>query len=250
MKWYPSKKIQNLNLRRSPDHSYPYAPFSRQLKIFGIAFKLIFSLWWHKITGNNSPRSRHRIAKWLVKNILELGPTFIKIGQALSTRADLIPIEYIQEFSQLQDRVPPFHSDLAIAVIEQELGKPISVLFAEFNPTPIAAASLGQVHKARLHTGEDVVVKVQRPGLAKLFNLDFEILHRLVRWLNRLLKDIRKFNLEAIYREFFELLYLEIDYIHEGKNADRFRQNFQNYQRVAVPEVYWQYTTCKILTLE
>ncbi len=222
----------------------------RQFKTFSIAFKLIFSLWWNKNTGNDSPRSRHRIAKWLVRNILELGPTFIKIGQALSTRADLIPIEYIEEFSQLQDRVPSFSSDLAIAAIEQELGKPISILYAEFNSTPIAAASLGQVHKARLHTGEDVVVKVQRPGLAKLFNLDFEILHRLVRWLNRFLKGIRKFNLEAIYREFFELLYLEIDYIHEGKNADRFRENFQGYQRVTVPKVYWQYTTSKILTLE
>lgn len=250
MKWHPGKKSNNSQLRHNSPSSYPYAPFSRQLKIFSIAFRLILSLWWYKVTGNNSAKSRHRIAKWLVKNILELGPTFIKIGQALSTRADLIPLEYIQEFSQLQDRVPAFDSDLAIAVIEQELGKPISIMFAEFNPTPIAAASLGQVHKARLHTGEDVVIKVQRPGLARLFNLDFEILHRLVRWLNRLLKDVRKFNLEAIYREFFELLYLEIDYIHEGKNADRFRQNFQEYQRVAVPQVYWQYTTCKILTLE
>ena len=180
---------------------------------------------------------------------MQLGPTFIKIGQALSTRADLIPIEYIEEFGQLQDRVPPFDSTLAIAVIEQELGKPIDLLFAEFNSTPLAAASLGQVHKARLHTGEDVVVKVQRPGLARLFNLDFEILHRLVRWLN-VFKSVKKFNLEAVYREFFDLLYQEIDYIHEGKNADRFRENFQNYQRVAVPEVYWQYTTSKILTLE
>ncbi len=250
MKWHQSKKSQNSRSQRSLPVSYPYSPFWRQLKIFGIAIKLIFSLWWNKTTGNNSARTRHRIAKWLVKNILELGPTFIKIGQALSTRADLIPWEYIEEFGQLQDRVPPFSSDLAIAVIEQELGKPISVLFAEFNPTPLAAASLGQVHKARLHTGEDVVIKVQRPGLARLFNLDFEILHHLVRWLNRLLKDVRKFNLEAIYREFFELLYLEIDYIHEGKNAERFRQNFQSYQRVAVPQVYWQYTTSKILTLE
>ncbi|MGD1922273.1 MAG: ABC1 kinase family protein [Pleurocapsa sp.] len=230
--------------------SYSYSPFLRQFKTFSIAFKLIFSLWWNKNTGYDSPRRRNRIAKWLVRYILELGPTFIKIGQALSTRADLIPIEYIEEFSQLQDRVPSFSSDLAIAAIEQELGKPISILYAEFNSTPIAAASLGQVHKARLHTGEDVVVKVQRPGLAKLFNLDFEILHRLVRWLNRFLKGIRKFNLEAIYREFFELLYLEIDYIHEGKNADRFRENFQGYQRVTVPKVYWQYTTSKILTLE
>ena len=249
MKWH-SSKISNTKQARLSRGSYSYSPFFRQLKTFGIAFKLIFSLWWNKTTGNDSPRSRHRLAKWLVRNILELGPTFIKIGQALSTRADLIPIEYIEEFSQLQDRVPPFSSELAIAAIERELGKPITVLFAEFNPTPIAAASLGQVHKARLHTGEDVVVKVQRPGLAKLFNLDFEILHRLVRWLNRFIKSVRKFNLEAIYREFFELLYLEIDYVHEGKNADRFRENFQGYQRVTVPKVYWQYTTAKVLTLE
>ena len=250
MKWHKSKQPVSQKRLLSPPDGYRYSPFLRRFKIFKISFKLIFFLWWDKVTGNNSARRRHRIAKWLVRKILELGPTFIKIGQSLSTRADLIPIEYIEEFGQLQDRVPPFSSDLAIAVIEQELGKPISVLFAEFNPTPLAAASLGQVHKARLHTGEDVVVKVQRPGLARLFNLDFEILHHLVRWLNRLLKGIRKFNLEAIYREFFELLYQEIDYIHEGKNADRFRQNFQDYQRVAVPQVYWQYTTSKILTLE
>ncbi len=250
MKWHSSKKLTNPKLSRLSLGTYPYSPFFRQLKIFGIATKLLFSLWWNKITGNNSSARRYRLAQWLVKNILELGPTFIKIGQALSTRADLIPIEYIQEFSQLQDRVPPFSSDLAIAVIEQELGKPVPILFAEFNPTPLAAASLGQVHKARLHTGEDIVVKVQRPGLAKLFNLDFEILHRLVRWLNRLLKNSRKFNLEAIYREFFELLYMEIDYVHEGKNAERFRANFQGYHRVAVPQIYWQYTTSKILALE
>ncbi|GAB4551548.1 MAG: AarF/ABC1/UbiB kinase family protein [Pleurocapsa sp.] len=243
------KKLNRTNTRLSQG-VYRYSPLSRQFKIFAIAGKLLFSLEWNKLTGNNSPRQRERQAKWLVRKLLELGPTFIKIGQALSTRADLIPIEYIQEFSLLQDRVPAFSSELAIATIEQELGKSIHVLFRDFNPIPIAAASLGQVHKARLHTGEDVVVKVQRPGLEKLFNLDFEILHRLVRFGNRFLPNLRKFNLEAIYREFFELLYLEIDYIHEGKNADRFRENFQCYQRVAVPKVYWQYTTKKILTLE
>ena len=257
MKWHrrkpPVNRIPRSLLTKIPaislPGSYSYSPFLRQVKIFGIAIKLIFFLWWNKVTRNNSSRRRHRLAKWLVGNILQLGPTFIKIGQALSTRADLIPIEYIEEFGQLQDRVPAFDSTLAIAVIERELGKPIDLLFAEFNPTPLAAASLGQVHKARLHTGEDVVIKVQRPGLARLFNLDFEILHRLVRWLN-IFPSVRKFNLEAVYCEFFDLLYQEIDYVHEGKNADRFRENFQNYQRVAVPKVYWQYTTSKILALE
>ncbi len=244
------KRLNHTNSSRLSSGVYGYSPFFRQLKIFALAGRLLFSVWWNQLTANNSPRQRHRQAKWLVKNMLELGPTFIKIGQALSTRADLIPIEYIQEFSQLQDRVPPFSSTLARAAIEGELGKSIHTLFRNFNPTPIAAASLGQVHRARLHTGEDIVIKVQRPGLAKLFNLDFEILHRLVRFANRFLPTVRKFNLEAIYREFFEVLYLEIDYIHEGKNAERFRDNFQDYQRVTVPKVYWQYTTNKVITLE
>lgn len=250
MKWQQNKKLSNRKVFPLTPGEYPYSPFWRQFKIFGVTFQFLFSLWWDRLTGNNTAKRRHRHAKWLVRNMLALGPTLIKLGQALSTRADLIPIEYVEEFSQLQDRVPPFSSEIAIAAIEQELGKPISILFAEFNPTPLAAASLGQVHRARLHTGEDVVVKVQRPGLAKLFNLDFEILHRLFRWLSRLLKELRKFNLDQICQEFFELLFLEIDYIHEGKNADRFRENFQGYQRVTVPKVYWQYTTPKVLTLE
>ncbi|ELS01436.1 putative unusual protein kinase [Xenococcus sp. PCC 7305] len=227
-----------------------YSPFFRQVKTFFIASQFFLSLWWDNLVGNNSSQQKTRRAKWLVGNLLNLGPTFIKIGQALSTRADLIPLEYVQEFSQLQDRVPPFASEKAIAAIEKELGKPIYSTFRDFDPKPIAAASLGQVHKARLHTGEDIVVKVQRPGLEKLFNLDFEILHRLVRLINRFSRNLRKYNLEAIYQEFFELLFQEIDYIHEGKNAERFRENFQKYHKVIAPKVYWKYTTRKILSLE
>ena len=230
--------------------SFDFSPLTRQGKIFRVAFKLSFFLWWDNLVGNNSSEQRHDRAKWLVRNLLDLGPTFIKIGQSLSTRADLIPLEYVEELGQLQDKVPPFSSEYAIAVIEEELGKPIYTLFRDFESIPLAAASLGQVHKARLHTGEDVVVKVQRPSLEQLFNLDFEILHRLVRFLNRFFSQVRKYNLEAIYREFFEILYLEIDYIHEGKNADRFRVNFQNHGQVIVPKIYWQYTTKKVLTLE
>jgi predicted unusual protein kinase regulating ubiquinone biosynthesis (AarF/ABC1/UbiB family) len=227
-----------------------YSPVARQIDIFGSAAKLLFYLWWDKTVANNAPKHRYRRAQWLVGTLLDLGPTFIKVGQALSTRADLLPLEYVQALGQLQDRVPAFSSDEAIALIESELGNSIHTLYRDFDHFPLASASLGQVHKARLHTGEDVVVKVQRPGLETLFNLDFEVLHRLVRFSQRYLPGIRKYDLEAIYHEFFDLLYKEIDYIHEGKNAEQFQQNFLGYPRVSVPKVYWRYTTRKVLTLE
>ncbi len=224
------------------------SPWQRQTKIFSIAFKLLFGLWQDSL--NKSAKRRQKRAKWLVDSLLELGPTFIKIGQALSTRADLIPMEYVQEFSMLQDRVPAFDAEIAVNIIETELGKSVRTLFRDFNTNPLAAASLGQVHKARLHTGEDVVIKVQRPRLEELFNLDFEILHHLVRLGNQYFKTLRKYNLEEIYQEFFELLFQEVDYINEGKNAERFQQNFLGYQHVKVPKIYWDYTTRKILCLE
>ncbi len=227
-----------------------YSPLARQRDIFWSAAKLLFYVWWDRTVANNSPRHRNRRAQWLVGTLLDLGPTFIKIGQALSTRADLLPKEYVQALGQLQDRVPPFSSAEAIALIESELGNSIYTLYRDFDHFPIASASLGQVHKARLHTGEDVVVKVQRPGLETLFNLDFEVLHRLIRFSHRYLSWTRQYDLEAIYHEFFNLLYHEIDYVHEGKNADRFRQNFIGYSRVAVPTIYWRYTTKKVITLE
>lgn len=227
-----------------------YSPFKRQLEIFSVAFRFLFFLWWDRVWHRRSSNYRNRRARWLVRKLLDLGPTFIKIGQALSTRSDLLPPEYIQALAELQDRVPPFASADAIALIELELGKSVYALYRDFEPTPFASASLGQVHKARLHTGEDVVVKVQRPGLEQVFNLDFEVLHRLIRFANRFIPLVRKYNLDGIYYEFVELLYLEIDYIHEGKNAERFRDNFLAQPRIIAPIVYWQYTTKKILTLE
>ncbi len=225
------------------------SPIIRQLEIFSFTTQFLTFLLWDRLTGANRGKKRQRRAKWLVDRLMNLGPTFIKIGQSLSTRADLIPLEYIEQLTQLQDRVPEFNSQEAIRVIETELGQPLDNLFASFTVSPLACASLGQVHRARLLSGEEVVIKVQRPNLEGLFNLDFELLHRLTRWLN-ILPVVKKYNLEAIYQEFFELLFQEIDYIHEGKNADRFRENFKNYPQVKVPLVYWQYTTRKVLTLE
>jgi predicted unusual protein kinase regulating ubiquinone biosynthesis (AarF/ABC1/UbiB family) len=227
-----------------------YSPLQRQWDILMVVLRFAFSLIWDFLIGNNSSPQKHHRARWLVRQLVDLGPTFIKIGQALSTRPDLIPLEYIEEFSELQDRVPPFLSEDAIAIIEEELGKSIYAIFKEFDRVPLASASLGQVHRATLYTGEQVVVKVQRRGLEKLFNLDFKVLRDLIAFGNRFLPGFKKYDLELIYQEFFELLFNEIDYIHEGKNADRFRENFQNYPKVIVPKVYWQYTTKRVLTLE
>jgi len=222
----------------------------RYLELFKTSAQFMGALLWDRITHNRSAQRRHRRAQWLVQQLLGLGPTFIKIGQSLSTRTDLLPLEYIQALSQLQDQVPAFATQEAMAAIESELGRSLSDLFGQFDPEPLASASLGQVHRAILLSGEEVVVKVQRPGLEALFYLDFEVIHQLL-WLARsLLPGIKKYNLDSIYQEFSALLFQEIDYLQEGKNADRFRQNFANQPRILVPTVYWQYTTHKILTLE
>lgn len=226
-----------------------YSPLTRQLDIFGVATQFFIQLGGDRLWGNGK-RQRRRRAQWLVRQLLELGPTFIKLGQALSTRSDLIPLEYVEALSELQDRVPPFGTVEAMAVIEAELGGSVQNLFEEFDPFPLAAASLGQVHRAKLYSGEEVVVKVQRPGLEALFNLDIEVLHRVVRLLNQYVPGARKYELEALYHEFFGLLYQEIDYMNEGRNAERFQNNFQNYHHILVPKVYWRYTSKKVLTLE
>jgi predicted unusual protein kinase regulating ubiquinone biosynthesis (AarF/ABC1/UbiB family) len=240
----PSDSFATLRWQRSQSN-----PWLRQLEIFWTAVQFLAFLWGDRLFGKNSIRNRQRRAKWLVRQILNLGPTFIKIGQSLSTRADLIPLEYVQEFSQLQDRVPEFSSQEAIAVIQSELGQPIEELFQTFNSIPLASASLGQVHRAQLFSGEEVIVKVQRTGLEHLFNLDFAVVAQLIQFVN-ILPTIRKYKLEEVYLQFFELLFQEIDYINEGKNADRFRENFKDDPKVKVPLVYWDYTTRKVLTLE
>jgi predicted unusual protein kinase regulating ubiquinone biosynthesis (AarF/ABC1/UbiB family) len=227
-----------------------YSPLTRQIDVFTAAGKFIFYLWSDRLFQNRSSKTKKLRAEWLVKTLLNLGPTFIKIGQALSTRADIFPIEYVTELQKLQDQVPEFDSEEAIALIESELGKEIFALYRDFDHFPIAAASLGQVHKARLHTGEDVVVKVQRPGLRDLFDLDVKAILKVIRFAQRFLPWTRKYDLDALYNEFFTILYQEIDYVQEGKNAERFANNFLGYPQIIIPKVYWRYTTKKVLTVE
>ncbi|MDX2254425.1 MAG: AarF/ABC1/UbiB kinase family protein [Pseudanabaenaceae cyanobacterium bins.39] len=224
--------------------------FTRQREVFLAAFTFLFFIWWDRFWQNDTPHTRNARATWLVRNMLELGPTFIKIGQSLSTRVDLLPPEYISNLSQLQDKVPAFSAKEARQIVEMELGKSIYTIYRNFDENPIAAASLGQVHRATLHTGEEVVVKVQRPGLKQLFDLDLLAVGKLIKFSDRFLPWTRKFNLQGVYQEFFTVLYQEIDYAIEGSNADRFRKNFEGYPRIIVPKIYWEYSTSQVLTLE
>uniref|UniRef100_B8HUJ9 ABC-1 domain protein n=1 Tax=Cyanothece sp. (strain PCC 7425 / ATCC 29141) TaxID=395961 RepID=B8HUJ9_CYAP4 len=223
--------------------------FARKRDIFLAVFTFAWFLGWDQFWQRRSTVLRTRRARWLVHTLLDLGPTFIKIGQFLSTRIDLLPLEYVEALTELQDKVPQFAPSQAIAIVETELGKPLYTLYRDFDSQPLAAASLGQVHRARLHTGEEVVVKVQRPGLAKLIELDYRAIGGLLKLLYRVLPRRRAQELEAVYQEFFAILFREIDYLQEGKNADRFRQNFANYPRIVVPRIYWQYCSDKVLTM-
>ncbi len=189
-------------------------------------------------------------AQWISGQFLKLGPTFIKIGQAVSTRADLLPLAYVKEFSKLQDSVPAFPQADAMGIIERELDKPVSQLFAEIDSEPIAAASLGQVYRARLHSGETVAVKVQRPSLEKTINFDLAVLRRMARFLTRYPNLIRGVDWEGTLDEFAAVIFEEMDYVQEGRNAEVFSENFRKWPNVHVPKIYWTHSSPRVLTME
>jgi predicted unusual protein kinase regulating ubiquinone biosynthesis (AarF/ABC1/UbiB family) len=224
-------------------------PIQRRAQILHALGNVLLAISADFLLNKNKPQQQQRQARKLTATLIRLGPTFIKIGQTLSTRVDLLPPPYVEALAQLQDRVPSFPTSIAISTIEQELGQSLGSVYCEFEPKPIAAASLGQVHRARLHSGEMVVVKVQRPGLAEIFRLDFEILQQIVNFCNQRFPWTKTYGLTAIYQDFFNLLFQEIDYVREGQNADRFRHNFRGQKDVVVPKIYWRFTATKVLTM-
>lgn len=182
--------------------------------------------------------------------IEELGPTFIKLGQILSTRPDLIPPAYIRELIKLQDTVPPADWEAIKARVEAELEGTLEELFASFEAVPLAAASLAQVHAATLPGGQEVVVKVQRPGIEEVISVDLEILFDLARLIQERTPLGELYDLPEIAEGFAFTLRAELDFRREGRNADRFRHNFADEPALYIPRVYWEYTTSRVLVLE
>lgn len=180
----------------------------------------------------------------------ELGPTFIKLGQILSTRPDLVPPEFIAELNKLQDTVPPLPWSQMRPVLEEALGQSLETVFKDFDTTPIGSASLGQVYAATLFDDTAVVVKVQRPGIRRIIEVDLEIIKDLARLAQERTTLGELYNLVDIAEDFAFLLKRELDYVLEGRNADRFRENMAELKTVYVPKVFWQYTSERVLVME
>ncbi|BAY14912.1 ABC-1 domain-containing protein [Anabaenopsis circularis NIES-21] len=268
MSYLPVDSVTNQRYAKDMEQSYSdkayrwnrenYSSKRRFVDIWSFVLTFMFKLWRYNkswsypggVTEAKQAARRKAQAIWVRNTLLDLGPTFIKVGQLFSTRADIFPSEYVEELSKLQDKVPAFSYEQVETIIEQELGKKIPELFQSFEPIPLAAASLGQVHKAVLHSGEAVVVKVQRPGLKKLFEIDLQILKGIARYFQNHPKWGKGRDWMGIYEECCRILWEEIDYLSEGRNADTFRRNFRGYDWVKVPRIYWRYTSPRVLTLE
>ncbi len=222
------------------------------LRVLDKSIRLLRLIVFRGAEGSQKKEARlEKQAVWLRDSLIDLGPTFIKIGQALGTRADLLPLAYVKELSTLQDQVPAFPTGDAFARIEAELGRPLRECFAEIDSEPIASASLGQVYRARLSSGEEVAVKVQRPDLDAIISFDIAVLYRIVQLTNRFFPRANEnADWDGMLREFYATIFEEMDYVKEGRNADRFRYNFRTWRAVRVPKIFWSHTSRRVLTLE
>ncbi|MFT5338589.1 MAG: putative unusual protein kinase regulating ubiquinone biosynthesis (AarF/ABC1/UbiB family) [Cyanobium sp.] len=210
----------------------------------------LLGVWFDWFTGllKGPDRARAR-AKEAADLIASLGPAFIKAGQALSTRPDIVPPLLLEELAQLQDQLPGFDSALAMACIEDDLGAPVLEIYEQLDAEPISAASLGQVHKGVLKGGQVVAVKVQRPGLREQITLDLYIVRNIAAWLNQNVGLIRS-DLVALIDELGKRVFEEMDYCNEAANAERFAALHAHNPRIAVPRIYHQATSRRVLTME
>ena len=182
--------------------------------------------------------------------LAELGPTFVKLGQVMSTRADLLPKEFIEELSTLQDDVPPVSFELVRKQIRDAFGKEVEEIFAEFSPEPIAAASMAQAHKARTKQGEDVIVKVQRPGISEQLRADLSVLHYVARALEAVIEEVGVYTPTGIIEEFDKAVHEELDFLNEAGNIRAFYKNYVNVTHTRIPRVYDELTARTVLTME
>jgi ubiquinone biosynthesis protein len=210
-------------------------------------FRFLFFLspWtWFQRSAGATRGERLRLA------LEELGPIFVKFGQAVSTRRDLLPVEIADELAKLQDRVPPFESAVAVATIEQAFGRPLADIFATFEAAPLAAASIAQVHAATLKSGEEVVVKILRPGMHEVIERDLQVLGTLAALADEYWEDARRLRPTELVSEYRKTILDELDLMREAGNAAQLKRNFAGSTLLYVPAVYWDYCRGNVMVME
>jgi predicted unusual protein kinase regulating ubiquinone biosynthesis (AarF/ABC1/UbiB family) len=224
-----------------------------------MAVKFAIQLWWLGVMGHVRSADRQDAARSALYTrqateftaiANELGGLFIKVGQYLTTRVDVMPIEYTRVLGTLHDSVPAVPGDVARGVVESELGRPVSEIFTDFDPTPLAAASIAEVHVALLPDGRKVAVKVQRPGIEELIEVDLKSLKQILGMVDRWTEMGRHVNFDALYEEMAETFLAETDFHQEGLNAERFQINFLENPHTDIPQIHWDQSARRVLTME
>ncbi|MCF7886459.1 MAG: hypothetical protein K9M80_08185, partial [Candidatus Marinimicrobia bacterium] len=184
------------------------------------------------------------------KALEDLGPTFVKFGQMLSIRPEILPAKFIKELQKLQDQVAPFPTDAAISIIEEDLEQDIDTIFKEFEEEPHAAASLAQVHRAQLHNGEQVIVKVQRPNIRSKIESDLDLLYNMAKIISRNISSELMYQPSELIDEFKHWIKKELNFNQEARNIERFKNHFKDNQDIRIHSVYWDYSSSRIITME
>jgi predicted unusual protein kinase regulating ubiquinone biosynthesis (AarF/ABC1/UbiB family) len=218
--------------------------------LVGLFYRVVDRWSWTYRRGESIEDRQRRRAEWLLGRLIWLGPAFVKVGQTLSTRPDLLPLPYLDVLAALQDRLPPFPNEIAYAFIEEELDWKPETLFDQFGPEPFAAASLGQVYLAVTHEGEQVAVKVQRPDLVETISLDLALVRRLASFIERFPRISLRQPWVSLVDEFGSKLFEELDYVHEAHLTEHFRADVEDMPGVYAPRVYWEFTSRRVLTTE
>ncbi|CAG0929359.1 aarF domain-containing kinase [Thermoflexales bacterium] len=220
---------------------------------------LVSAFWWDVLVrslGGRKWANRTALQRYLNHArrfralAIDLGGVMIKLGQFFASRVDILPKEIIDELASLQDEVPPESFDDIRAVLERELNRPLGEIFASIDPVPTAAASLGQVHHVTLKGGELDIVKVQRPGIEALVTIDLQALRTAAGWVKRYGPIRRRVDVDALYDEFSQTLYQELDYLAEGRNIEQFAADFKDWENIRIPHLHWELTTRRVLVME